>query len=654
MKRKIAVLANGWNYQSISHALKGIRSVTDRLNIDVFLFLSFAAYAQTDLRNAGENVIFGLTDYSEFDGVIIFSEMLNSTEIPNRVAKNLIEKKIPAVSVGLPIEGLDFVGIDNFKGMYEMVDHLVKEHHIKNPVFLAGAKEHPDSNERLDATKQALEANGITLKEENVSYTNWEYLTAMNDAMRYAQQPDKPDAFICANDYNAIAACIGLNRLGYQIPKDFIVTGFDKIAYAETFYPSITTVYQDYEKIGYIAAWQLMEKVEGTSHADQVIVSSSFVKNESCGCRSTEDAEHVRHDFCINAYVNEMEGFVKQNNSSEMIGAIFKGSTYEDLKNNILEYYSKTDNNFAGKEFYFILDSSARKTLISSSFQIKKEYSENMCCLVAVKNDKPEYIGDFKRKELIPNYKKSEKPVVYTFTSMHFDDNIFGYIVLSDAIDLIWDTTLNHYMIQMNYNLDQYRKNCKLNEMNKALRNISNTDQLTGLNNRFGMEQNAVPILTNANEKKKKCAIVFADINRMKHINDNYGHLNGDLAIRTVASSLLNEMPEKWVGIRYGGDEFIAVGECKSEEFVQDYIDRMNANLKKQVDSMQLAYPLTISCGYILTDPESSHNLVDYINQADSIMYIHKQQTYEDEKDEQNAKSVATDIKSLDELPHMK
>ena len=653
MKRKIAVLANGWNYQSISHALKGIRSVTDKLNIDVFLFLSFAAFSQSASRNSGEDAIFELTDYTEFDGVIMFSEMLNSQKTPDRIAKNLVSHKIPAVSVGIPMEGLDFVGIDNFKGMFEMVDHLVKEHNIKNPVFLAGAKDHPDSNERIDATRQALAANGIELKDENISYTNWEYLTAMDHAMLYAKKDPKPDAFICANDYNAIAACIGLSKLGYSVPKDFIVTGFDKIAYAETFFPSITTVYQDYEKIGYIAAWQLMDKVEGTSHANQIIVSSSFVKNESCGCRSTEDAEPVRHDFCINAYMNEMEGFVKQSNSSEMIGAIFKGSTYEDLKKNILEYYSRS-NNFGDKDFYFILDSNARKTLISSSFPIKTSFSEKMCCLVAVKDGKPEYIGDFKRKELIPNYKKEDNPSVYTFTSMHFDDNIFGYIVLSDAIDLIWDTSLNHYMMQINYNLEQYRKNCKLDEMNKALRNISNTDQLTGLNNRFGMEQNAVPILRNANEKKKKCAIVFADINRMKHINDNFGHLHGDLAIRTVASALLNEIPEKWVGIRYGGDEFIAVGECKNEEFVKDYIDRMNKNLKKQVDSMQLAYPLTISCGYILTDPESTLSLVDYINQADSIMYIHKQQTYEEEADKKNAESIATDIKSLDELPHMK
>ena len=80
----------------------------------------------------------------------------------------------------------------------------------------------------------------------------------------------------------------------------------------------------------------------------------------------------------------------------------------------------------------------------------------------------------------------------------------------------------------------------------------------------------------------------------------------------------------------------------------------MNAFLKKQVDSMQLAYPLTISCGYILTDPESSLSLIDYINQADSVMYVHKQQTYEEEKEKQQAQSVATNIKSLDELPHLK
>ncbi len=650
MKRKIAVLANGWNHLGIASALKGIRSVTDKLNIDVFLFLSFAAFAQSQERNDGEDSIFDLTDYSDFDGVIIFSGMLNSQKTPERIAKIIVEHNVPGVSVGWPLEGLDFVGIDNFKGMFEMVDHLVKEHHIKNPVFLAGTADHPDSNERIDATRQALALNGIELKDDRISYTNWEYLTAMNQAIEYVKSDNPPDAFICANDHNAIAVCIGLQRLGYSVPKDFIVTGFDKIPHAETFFPSITTVYQDYEKIGYIAAWQLMEKVEGISHADQVVVSSSFVKNESCGCKSAEEAELIRHQFCINAYSKEMESIINQADSTVMTGSIFAGSNYEELKKNLLNFY-KNSNNFKGHDFYFILDDNARKTLMSSTFPIEKKYSEKMCCLVSVKDGKASYKGEFKRTKLFPDYKKGDKPKVYTLTSMHYDDHIFGYIVLSDAIELIRDTSLNHYMIQMNYNLEQYRRNCRFEEMNKALRNISNTDQLTGLNNRFGMQTNAVPVMEKAHSKNKKCAVMFADINRMKHINDNYGHLHGDLSIRTVASSLLKEMPEGWVGIRYGGDEFIAVGECKDEKFVEDYIERLNQTLAREVGGMHLAYSLTISCGYILTDPEAKLTLVDYINQADSIMYVHKQQTYEEEKNRQQ--DVSTNIKSLDELPRV-
>lgn len=652
MKRKIAVLANGWNHLGIASALKGIRTATDKLNIDVFLFLSFAAFAQSEERNQGEDAIFDLTDYSEFDGVIIFSGMLNSQKTPERIAKVIVKNNIPGVSVGWPLEGLDFVGIDNFKGMFEMVDHLVKEHHVKNPVFLAGSADHPDSNERIDATRQALALNGIELKQDRISYTDWEYLTAMEKTVQYVQSDNPPDAIICANDHNAIAACIALKRLGYSVPKDFIVTGFDKITHAETFYPSITTVYQDFEKIGYIAAWQLLERIEGISHANQVIVSSSFIKNESCGCKSTAEAEEIRHQFCIDSYSKEMETIIAQADSATMTEAIFSGSNYDTLKNNLLSYYQNI-NNFKGHDFYFILDDNARKNLMSSSFPIAKTYSDKMCCLVAVKDEKVSYEGDFSRSLLFPSYKKSSRPKVYTLTSLHFDSDLFGYIVLSDAIEYIRDRSLNHYKIQMNYNLEQYSRNCKFAEMNKALRNISNTDQLTGLNNRFGMQANAEPVLEKAHKENKKCAVMFADINRMKHINDNFGHLQGDLAIRTVASSLLKEMPEEWIGIRYGGDEFIAVGECADEKTVQEYIERLKETLRKEVEGMQLAYPLTISCGYILTDPESNLTLVDYINQADSIMYIHKQQTYEEEKDKKNAKNVATDIKSLDELPRL-
>ena len=627
MKRRIAVFANGWNNLGIAQALKGIQEVTDKLNIDIFLFLSFAAFGQREARNQGEDAIFDLPDYKGFDGAIVFSNMLNSEKTPNHIAQLLVENKVPGVSIGIPLEGLSYVGIDNFKGMFEMVDHLVKEHHIKNPAFLAGAKEHPDSNERLEATKQALEMNGIELKEENICYTNWEYLTSMKYAMEYCKRDNPPDAFICANDHNAIAACVGLKKQGFSVPKDFIVTGFDKIPFAETFYPSITTVYQDFEKIGYIAAWQLMEKINGTSKSDKVVVSSSFVKNESCGCMTETEGDSYRKDFCVNAYMKEMESLIFQGQESEMITSIFNCSNYPDFKKSLMTYY-KTHRTFPKKDFYFILDSEAKKNFMDASFPTVTKYSDYMDCLVGIKGKRIFHAENFSRNVLLPEYEDKDKPCVYTFTPLHYDASIFGYVVVKDAIEFLIDTTLNHYMIQMNGNLEQYRKNCKLDEMNKALLNISNTDQLTGLNNRFGMEQKGFPLLEKANAKKQKCAVVFVDINRMKHINDNFGHLQGDLAIRTVSSALLQEMPKNWIGIRYGGDEFIALGVCNDEKVVQRYIKKLTDNLTKQVASMQLSYPLTASCGYILTNPDSSDTLIDYINQADNLMYIKKQEAH--------------------------
>ena len=628
MKKKIAVLANGWNDYSITQAIKGIKSCTKDLDVDIFLFLSYAAYGQSPERNYGEDSIFDLPDYSDFDGVIIFSAMLNSTETPQKIGKKLLEAKIKAVTVGMEIPGIDYVGIENTNGMYDMVCHLVTEHHIKNPVFLAGPKSNVDSNERLEAAQKALNKYEIKLKKSNIKYTNWEYLTSMKYAQEFMASDNKPDAFICANDYIALGACIGIERAGYQVPYDAIVTGFDRISHAETFYPSITTVFQDYAKIGYIAAWHLFELIEGTAQIHKVEVSSKYLRNESCGCKTSSDADDLRRSFCRNAYSREMENIIFQDHTTTCSKILFESKNVKIFKENINSYLKK-HHSFEGDNYNLILTDSAIKTLSDSSFKMKKNYSDKMHSIVTIDKGVIKNIDEFNRPVLIPNYEESGESKFYTFTPLHFDDYIYGYLVMGDAETQISDTSLHHYLVQLNSNLEKYRQNLNLDEMNRTLRNISIKDPLTGLYNRFGMEQDGVEMLENAHKEGKSCLIMFADINRMKHINDGYGHLQGDLAIRTVASSLLDNIPESWIGIRYGGDEFLTLGVCDNEKKARDLLDKINDYLEKQVASMQLSYPLTISCGYIFTDPKKKLSLMDYVNQADSVMYKYKRKTYE-------------------------
>lgn len=628
MKKKIAVLANGWNDYSVTQAIRGIKSCTKDLDVDIFLFLSYAAYGQSPERNYGEDSIFDLPDFTQFDGVILFSAMLNSTETPLRIAEKLVEQKVKAVTIGMEIPGIDYVGIENTNGMYDMVSHLVTEHHIKNPVFLAGPKSNTDSNERLEATQKALTNHNVKLKKTNIKYTNWEYLTSMKFAQDYMSSENKPDAFICANDYIALGACVGIEKAGFQVPNDVIVTGFDRISHAETFYPSITTVFQDYAKVGYIAAWHLLELIIGTAQIHKVEVSSKYLRNESCGCKCCSDADDLRRAFCRNAYSREMENIIFQDHTTTLSKILFESKNVKAFKENINTYF-KNHHSFEGDNFNLVLTDSALKTLTDGSFPMKKTYSDKMHALVTIDKGVFKNLDEFKRPVLIPNYKETKESKFYAFAPLHFDDYIYGYLVMGDAETQISDTTLHHYLLQLNSNLEKYRQNLHLDDMNRTLRNISIKDPLTGLYNRFGMEQDGVQMLEAAHSEGKTCLIMFADINRMKHINDDYGHLQGDLAIRTVASSLLENIPEKWMGIRYGGDEFLTLGICDNEETAKKLLDKLNNYLEKQVTAMQLSYPLTVSCGYIFTDPKKKLTLMDYVNQADEIMYKYKRKTYE-------------------------
>ena len=115
--------------------------------------------------------------------------------------------------------------------------------------------------------------------------------------------------------------------------------------------------------------------------------------------------------------------------------------------------------------------------------------------------------------------------------------------------------------------------------------------------------------------------IMFVDINSMKKINDEYGHLQGDYAIRTVAQSIQAGIPGDWFAIRYGGDEFLIIGSDENGESAAEIKKTVAENIRRNSKKAKLPYKLTASCGYVITDPKDSRSLEDYIKLADNTMY---------------------------------
>lgn len=74
--------------------------------------------------------------------------------------------------------------------------------------------------------------------------------------------PSLPDVFICGNDWTAIQLMYALQFLGYQIPKDVSVVGFDDIPASERIIPALTTIHTPKKYLGIAAARQMLEQIQ--------------------------------------------------------------------------------------------------------------------------------------------------------------------------------------------------------------------------------------------------------------------------------------------------------------------------------------------------------------------------------------------------------
>jgi len=128
MKKKIALLANGWSNEIVTDAVEGIRKTLYEKNADLFMFTSHAIFGAAPEEIAAENAVFDLPYMEDFDGAIVFSNILNA-EYPliKEISDKILSKNIPVISIGADVEGAGYVKLDNESGMRDLTKHLYDE-----------------------------------------------------------------------------------------------------------------------------------------------------------------------------------------------------------------------------------------------------------------------------------------------------------------------------------------------------------------------------------------------------------------------------------------------------------------------------------------------------------------------------------------------
>jgi diguanylate cyclase (GGDEF)-like protein len=176
-------------------------------------------------------------------------------------------------------------------------------------------------------------------------------------------------------------------------------------------------------------------------------------------------------------------------------------------------------------------------------------------------------------------------------------------------------TVLAYVISLTNYNirLDLYNKNKMLSENNQLLKNQVIRDSLTGLyNNGFIFKYLDQMI----NDQPGDLALIMLDIDDFKNVNDQYGHLQGDIVIQNIATLLLDLSHEDEVTARYGGEEFIIVLEDKDGKRAFELAN----NILEAVRKLKFTFGegVTVSIGISHYDND---NRETQIKKADDQLY---------------------------------
>ena len=121
---------------------------------------------------------------------------------------------------------------------------------------------------------------------------------------------------------------------------------------------------------------------------------------------------------------------------------------------------------------------------------------------------------------------------------------------------------------------------------------------------------------------------MVADINRMKVINDKHGHLQGDTAIKIVANVIKACIPKKWKAVRYGGDEYVTIGEYEPQVDMEVLTQKIADNVRKYAEDLSLPFNLSVSVGYVIIDPNNMLENEEYFRMADEAMYEMKKEAH--------------------------
>lgn len=273
--KSIGILVPRLNSTFMSDAIAGIESVANREGYSVVISQSLED-GQKEIQNA--NMLF----HNRVDGIIV--SLAANTSNTNHF-QPYYNKKVPVIFFDrVPfLQQCQSIIIDNYRAAFEITQHLIDSGKSKI-MHISGNLLRNVYSERLRGYKDALKANGFKFSSEYHIECNLSHEDGYNIAHQIAAMPNCPDAVFAANDACAIHCMLQLKKLGFNIPEQIAIAGFNDDPMCLIAEPHLSTIKYNGYAMGEIAAKTLLHNLNGdnnTMQTQSIILRHELIIRES-------------------------------------------------------------------------------------------------------------------------------------------------------------------------------------------------------------------------------------------------------------------------------------------------------------------------------------------------------------------------------------
>lgn len=218
------------------------------------------------------------------DGCVIIS----GQKMENAI-QELDMSSIPCIGVDLELKGKKsgYVMSDNFKISSKVVEHFYLLGY-RELGFIGSTADSNISNKREEGYIKAIEGFGMAVNEKWFVHGDDFFEPSGYAAMQQLiQAGNLPKAIFAASDLLALGAIRALKEHGLRIPEDVAIIGCDDIEACKYTSPKLTTIRQNKERLGVLAAHMLFDLINNQSEGGSFVVEPALVIRESCGSQNT-------------------------------------------------------------------------------------------------------------------------------------------------------------------------------------------------------------------------------------------------------------------------------------------------------------------------------------------------------------------------------